>query len=86
MGEEWDLFSEESWNQTNAENELCRMELVEARKQVTTVKNQLRNVCDEFDQSIVLLKRTRAPFCVVSNSAEGRDIESEGGRITSSDQ
>ena len=49
-----DLFSEVSWNQTNVEN---RTELVEARKQVTIVENQLRNVRDEFDQSIALLKQ-----------------------------
>ena len=53
----WIYFSEESWNQTNAENELRRTELVEARKQVTIVENQLRNVRDEFDQSIALLKQ-----------------------------
>jgi kinesin family protein 11 len=50
-------FSEESWNRINADNELRRTELVEAKKQVTIVENQLRNVRDEFDQSIALLKQ-----------------------------
>ena len=38
-------------------NELRRTELVAAKKEVTTVENQLRNVRDEFDQSISLLKQ-----------------------------
>jgi len=50
-------FSEESWNQMNFENELCRTELVEAKKEVTIVENQLRNVRDKFNQSIALLKQ-----------------------------
>lgn len=49
-------FSEESWNQMNVQNELRQTELVEAKKQVVIVENQLRSVRDEFDQSIARLK------------------------------
>ncbi len=49
-------FSEESWNKMTVENELRQTELVEAKKQVSIIENQLRNVRDEFDQSIALLK------------------------------
>ena len=50
-------FSEETWNQMTKENELRQTELVEAKKQVDIIENQMRNVRDEFDQSIALLKR-----------------------------
>ena len=50
-------FSEESWNQMNTENELRQTELVEAKKQVTIIENQLRVVRDEYDQSIAVLKK-----------------------------
>ncbi|KAF8964705.1 P-loop containing nucleoside triphosphate hydrolase protein [Flammula alnicola] len=50
-------FSEETWNQLSAENELKETELVEAKKQVEIIENQMRNVRDEYDQSIALLKR-----------------------------
>lgn len=50
------FFSEESWVKMTIENELRQTELVEAKKQVTIIENQLRNVRDEFDQSIALLK------------------------------
>lgn len=49
-------FSEETWNQLNAEHELKATELVEAKKQVEIIENQMRNVRDEYDQSIALLK------------------------------
>lgn len=49
--------SEETWNQLNKESELKETELLEARKQVEIIENQMRNVRDEYDQSIALLKR-----------------------------
>jgi kinesin family protein 11 len=49
--------SEETWNQLNNESELKETELLEARKQVEIIENQMRNVRDEYDQSIALLKR-----------------------------
>jgi kinesin family protein 11 len=76
-------FSEDSWNQMNAESELRRTELVEAKKQVTIVENQLRNVRDEFDQSIALLKqREQELHYKGSASAEGGDFAEKGGRVT----
>jgi len=51
------FFSEETWNRLNAEQELRETELMEAKKQVEIVENQMRNVRDEFDESIALLKR-----------------------------
>jgi len=50
-------FSEENWNQITAENELRETELVEAKKQVEIIENQIRSVRDEYDQSIAMLKR-----------------------------
>jgi kinesin family protein 11 len=49
--------SEETWNQLNSESELKETELLEARKQVEIIENQMRNVREEYDQSIALLKR-----------------------------
>ncbi|KAI0079935.1 kinesin-domain-containing protein [Panus rudis PR-1116 ss-1] len=49
------FFSEESWNQMTAEQELKETEMQEAKKQVEIVENQLRNVREEFEQSIALL-------------------------------
>ena len=51
------FFSEETWNRLSAEQELRETELTEAKKQVEIVENQMRNVRDEFDESIALLKR-----------------------------
>ena len=62
-------FSEESWNQMNVENELHRTELVEA-KEVTIVENQLRNVRDEFDQSIALLKQKEQELYFTRNQLQ----------------
>lgn len=51
------FFSEESWNQLNAEQELKQAEILEAKKQVQIVESQMRNVREEFEQSIALLMR-----------------------------
>ncbi|KAF7323016.1 Kinesin motor domain-containing protein [Mycena chlorophos] len=50
-------FSEESWAQISAEQELRQTELDEAKKQVVIIEGHMRNVRDEFDQSIALLKK-----------------------------
>ncbi|KAG6900878.1 hypothetical protein C0993_009996 [Termitomyces sp. T159_Od127] len=50
------FFSEETWNQMAAEQEMHKTELEEARKQVQIVEGQMRAVRDEFEQSIGLLK------------------------------
>ncbi|THH33841.1 hypothetical protein EUX98_g250 [Antrodiella citrinella] len=49
------FFSEETWNQMTAEQELKDTEMQEAKKQVDMVESQLRNVREEFEQSIALL-------------------------------
>lgn len=51
------FFSEETWNQMTAEQELKDTEMQEARKQVEMVESQLRNVREEFEQSIALLMK-----------------------------
>ena len=45
------------WNHLSTEQELRETELMEAKKQVEILENQMRNVCDEFNESITLLKR-----------------------------
>lgn len=51
------FFSEETWTKMNAEAELKETEMVEARRQVEVVESQLRNVREEFEQSIALLMK-----------------------------
>lgn len=51
------FFSEESWNQLNAEQELRQTELQEAKKQIEIVESQMRAVREEFEQSIGLLMK-----------------------------
>lgn len=51
------FFSEETWNQLSAEQELRHTEMEEAKKQVEIVENQLRSVREEFEQSIALLMK-----------------------------
>lgn len=51
------FFSEETWNQLSAEQELRQTEIEEARKQVEIVESQMRNVREEFEQSIALLMK-----------------------------
>ncbi|KAF7294898.1 Kinesin motor domain-containing protein [Mycena indigotica] len=51
------FFSEESWTQLSNEHELRQTELEEAKKQVEIVEGQMRNVREEFEQSIGLLKK-----------------------------
>ena len=75
-------FSEESWNQMNTENELRQTELVEAKKQVTIIENQLRVVRDEYDQSIAVLKNkehelqlTKASLVQKGKELQQREVE-----------
>lgn len=51
------ILPEERWNQIMAEQELHETEMQEARKQVDIVESQLRNVREEFEQSIALLMK-----------------------------
>ena len=51
------ILPEERWNQIMSEQELHETEMQEARKQVDIVESQLRNVREEFEQSIALLMK-----------------------------
>ena len=51
------FFSEETWNQLSAEQELRQTEIEEAKKQVEIVESQMRSVREEFEQSIALLMK-----------------------------
>jgi kinesin family protein 11 len=51
------FFSEETWNQLSAEQEMRQTEMEEARKQVEIVESQMRAVREEFEQSIALLMK-----------------------------
>jgi kinesin family protein 11 len=51
------FFSEETWNQLSAEQEMTKTEMEEAKKQVEIVESQMRAVREEFEQSIALLMR-----------------------------
>ncbi|KAF7363485.1 Kinesin motor domain-containing protein [Mycena sanguinolenta] len=51
------FFSEETWLQLSAEQEMRQTELEEARRQVEIVEGHMRTVRDEFEQSIALLKK-----------------------------
>ncbi|KAJ7632641.1 kinesin 2 [Roridomyces roridus] len=51
------FFSEETWTQLNAEQEMRQTELEEAKRQVEIVEGQMRTVREEFEQSIALLKK-----------------------------
>lgn len=51
------FFSEETWQQMSVEQELKETDLKETKKQVEIVESQLRNVREEFEQSIGLLMK-----------------------------
>ena len=51
------FFSEETWKQMSVEQELKDTDLKETKKQVEIVESQLRNVREEFEQSIGLLMK-----------------------------
>ncbi|KAL6309249.1 P-loop containing nucleoside triphosphate hydrolase protein [Sparassis latifolia] len=50
-------FAEESWNQMATEQELRETEIQEARKQIEIYEAQLKNVREEFEQSMMLLMK-----------------------------
>lgn len=51
------FFSEETWKQLTAEQEMQKTEMMEAKKQVDILESQLRTVREEFEQSIALLMK-----------------------------
>ena len=64
------FFSEESWNELNAEQELRQTELQEAKRQIEIVEGQLRAVREEFEQSIGLLMKRDEELKVTKSKLE----------------
>jgi kinesin family protein 11 len=50
------FISEERWKEHEEEQELARTEALEAKNQVGIIESRLRNMQEEFDQSIAVLK------------------------------
>ncbi|EGN95950.1 hypothetical protein SERLA73DRAFT_170393 [Serpula lacrymans var. lacrymans S7.3] len=77
------FFSEETWNQMSAEQELKQTEMEEAKKQVEIVESQLRSVREEFEQSIGLLMKRDGELKVTREKlkeAEG-ELEVKDGQL-----
>ncbi|KAF5315601.1 hypothetical protein D9611_004710 [Ephemerocybe angulata] len=51
------FFSEDSWNAHMAEDEMKKTEMLEAKKQAQIIESQLRQVREEFEQSLGLLMK-----------------------------
>ncbi|KAK7054865.1 Kinesin-related motor protein [Paramarasmius palmivorus] len=82
------FFSEETWAQLSAEQELKQTELEEAKKQVEIVENQMRNVREEFEQSIGLLmkrdtelKETKAKLKNTEEELAETGVELKGVKV-----
>jgi kinesin family protein 11 len=74
------FFSEETWTQLTAEQELRQTEFSEAKKQVEIVESQMRAVREEFDQSIALLMKREGQLKATKDqlkATEGALIEKE---------
>ncbi|TFK54864.1 kinesin-domain-containing protein [Heliocybe sulcata] len=54
------FFAEDTWMQMTAENEMRQTELLESKKQVEIIENQMKSVREDFEQSIALLMRTQS--------------------------
>ncbi|KAJ8078798.1 Kinesin- motor protein [Marasmius tenuissimus] len=81
-------FSEDSWIQHTKEDELRQTELVEAKKQVEIVEKQHRDVQEELDQSIGMLKQreaelkgTKEKLVVAERDLVEKDIELKGLKV-----
>lgn len=82
------FFSQEHYDQMEAEKELRQSELEEAKKQVEVIENQMRAVREEFEQSIALLmrtdtelKETKATLRSREDALQQRGIELEVTRV-----
>jgi kinesin family member 11 len=51
------FFSEDTWNQMNVEQELARTAVEETKRQVEMIGRQLKNVQDEYQESMNLLTK-----------------------------
>ena len=81
-------FSEDSWAQHTKEDELRQTELVEAKKQVEIVEKQHRDVQEELDQSIGMLKQreaelkgTKEKLQVAERGLVEKDMELKGVKV-----
>ena len=71
------FFSEETWTQLTAEQELRQTEFEEAKRQVEIVESQLRAVREEFEEGIALLMKRDGELRVAKERL--RDTEMELG-------
>ncbi|KAI0797910.1 P-loop containing nucleoside triphosphate hydrolase protein [Abortiporus biennis] len=69
------FFSEETWNQMTAEQELKDTEMQEAKKQVEIIESQLRNVREEFEQSIGLLMKREGELKQTKDKLQATESE-----------
>lgn len=69
------FFSEETWNQLSAEQELRQTEMEEAKKQVEIVESQMRSVREEFEQSIALLMKRDGELKETREKLKGTEAE-----------
>ncbi|KDQ60800.1 hypothetical protein JAAARDRAFT_204605 [Jaapia argillacea MUCL 33604] len=75
------FFSEERWNEMTAENEMRLTEMEERKKQVEIVESQLRNVREEFEQSVGLLMKREGELKEARETLrekEGELVRTEG--------
>jgi kinesin family member 11 len=76
------FFSEDTWNQMSAEQELTKTEMEEAKRQIEIVENQLKSVREEFEESMKLLlqkdgelRDTRAELRETDRVLEDKTVE-----------
>ena len=69
------FFSEERWREMTVEQELKDTEVQEAKKQVEIVESQLRNVREEFEQSMALLMRRDGELKETRERLQKRETE-----------
>lgn len=71
------FFSEETWKQMTAEQELKDTAMQEAKKQVEIVESQMRNVREEFEQSMALLLRRDGELKETKEKLQKKETELE---------
>jgi kinesin family protein 11 len=77
------FFSQEHFEQMEAEKELRQSELAEAKKQADVIDSQLRAVREEFEQSIALLMRTDGELKETKATLQVReeDLQRKGAEL-----
>lgn len=69
------FFSEETWQQMTAEQELKDTDLQEAKKQVEIIESQIKNVREEFEQSLALLMRRDGELKETKDKLQKKETE-----------